>query len=412
VNEPVHELEAWVQARLGTARARQRAGPDAYGRTWWGRAWVAALEERARLDPNRLPRGRAYARGRRVGRLLAEPGEVRAPVAGSRTVAYRVRVRVRPFGDDEWDRALDAVAARAGHAAALLDGELTPEVTADVAGAGIDLLPGPGEITTTCTCPDAADPCKHAAAVCYLVAGLLDDDPFTLLLLRGRTRAEVLAGLRARRGSQTGPLRTLPPGLAGRDLPARAAAAAVAPLPRPPLPPAQAGHPAPLGADPPEGSGLRTSDLLALAADAAGRAWELASGAGDGGLALDEQADLARRAATAIDTPRLAELAVRARVPERQLLRLATAWRHGGEGALDVLGPPWNPPADVVEEARVAVAGLLSGQRVRADANRLSGGDLHLRYGRDGRWYRCERRGGGWDVVAPPSADPAHLVTG
>ncbi|HEV8114969.1 MAG TPA: hypothetical protein VGP53_01940, partial [Acidimicrobiales bacterium] len=56
--QPVHELEAWVQARLGTARARQRAGPDAYGRTWWGRAWVAALEERARLDPNRLPRGR------------------------------------------------------------------------------------------------------------------------------------------------------------------------------------------------------------------------------------------------------------------------------------------------------------------------------------------------------------------
>ncbi len=410
--QPIHELEAWVQARLGTARARQRAGLDAYGRTWWGRAWVAALEERARLDPNRLPRGRAYARGRRVGMLLAEPGEVRAPVAGSRTVAYRVRVRVRPFGDDEWDRALDAIAARAGHAAALLDGELTPEVAADVAGAGIDLLPGPGEITTTCSCPDAADPCKHAAAVCYLVAGLLDDDPFTLLLLRGRTRAEVLAGLRARRGGGAGLPRALPPGLAGRDLPARAAAAAVAPLPRPPLPPAQAGHPAPLGVDPPEGSGLRTSDLLALAADAAGRAWALASGAGDGGLALLEQADLARRAATALDTPRLAELAVRARVPERQLLRLATAWRHGGEGALEVLGPPWNPPAEVVEEARAVVAGLLSGQRVRADANRLSGGDVHLRYSRDGRWYRCERRGGGWDVVAPPSTDPAQLVTG
>ena len=54
------ELEAWVTARLETARARQRAtGPDAYGRTWWGRSWVAALEQRARLDPNRRPRGRA-----------------------------------------------------------------------------------------------------------------------------------------------------------------------------------------------------------------------------------------------------------------------------------------------------------------------------------------------------------------
>jgi len=167
-----------------------------------------------------------------------------------------------------------------------------------------------------------------------------------------------------------------------------------------------------MGVDPPEGSGLRTADLLALAVDAAGRAWELASGAGDGGLALSQEADLARRAAGALDTPRLAELAGRAAVPERQLLRLATAWRHGGEGALDVLGPPWDPPAGVVEEARSMVAGLLKGQRVRADANRLSGGDLHLRYGRDGRWYRCERRGGGWDVVAPPSADPAQLVNG
>ena len=404
------ELEAWVRARLRTARAGPRSARETYGRTWWGRAWVAALEERARLDPSRLPRGRAYARGRRVGRLLAEPGEVRAPVVGSRAVAYRVRVRVRQLRDEEWATALDAVAARAGHAAALLDGELSPEVAADLAGAGIDLLPGPGEVTTTCSCPDVADPCKHAAAVCYLVAGVLDDDPFTLLLLRGRTRDEVLAGLRSRRGGQAAG--ALPPqrGLAARDLPARAAAAAQVSLPRPPLAPARPGHPAPVGVDPPEGSGLDTDDLVALAADAAGRAWELATGSGSGGLELGQEADLARRAAAALGTPRFGQLAVRSRTPERQLLRLATAWSHGGEGALDVLGPPWEPPAGIVDEARRVVAGLLRGQRVRADANRLSGGDVHLRYGRDGRWYRCERRGGGWDVVAPPSADPATLV--
>lgn len=408
--QQAQELEAWVRARLGAARARRRSGREAYGRTWWGRAWVAALEERAHLDPNRLPRGRAYARERRVGRLVAEPGEVRAPVVGSRSVAYRVRVRVRRLRDEEWETALDAVARRAAHAAALLDGELSPEVAADLAEAGIDLLPGTGEITTTCSCPDVADPCKHAAAVCYLVAGLLDDDPFTLLLLRGRTRDEVLGGLRARRGGPAATAQPPPTGMAARDLPARAARAGAAILPRPPLPPATAGHPAPVAVDPPEGSGLATGDLLALAADAAGRAWELATGAGDGGLGLDEEADLARRAAAALGTPRFAQLALRSRTPERQLLRLATAWRHGGAAALEVLGPPWDPPAEVLEEARAVVAGLLRGQRVRADANRLSGGDVHLRYGRDGRWYRCERRGGGWDVVAPPAVDPAALV--
>jgi hypothetical protein len=162
--------------------------------------------------------------------------------------------------------------------------------------------------------------------------------------------------------------------------------------------------------DPPDGSGLETDDLLALAADAANRAWELAGGEGDGGLALDVEADLARRGAAALGTPRFARLAVRSRTPERQLLRLATAWKHGGQAGLDVLGEPWDPPAEVMEEARSVVAGLLKGQRVRTDGNRLSGGDVHLRYGRDGRWYLCERRGGGWDVVAPPAPDPASLV--
>lgn len=403
------ELESWLRARLDTALARQRStARDAYGRTWWGKAWVAALEQRARLDSNRLPRGRNYARLGRVGRLLAEAGEVRAPVAGSRKVAYRVRVRVRPFTEEEWGAALDAIAARAGHAAALLEGELSPHVTADLAEAGIDLLPGPGELATTCTCPDQAEPCKHAAAVCYLVAGLLDEDPFTLLLLRGRTRAEVLAGLRARRGGGAKPATSSRPGLPASELAARAAASP--PLPRPPLAPARPGHPAPVAVDPPDGSGLSTADLLALATDAAGRAWQLAVGEGDGGLGLDLEADLARRAADAVGTPRFAQLAVRSSTPERHLLRLATAWQYGGRAALDVLGDSWDPPVEVMEEARGVVAGLLKGQRVRANGNRLSGGDVHLRYGRDGRWYRCERRGGGWDVVAPPSSDPASLV--
>ena len=81
----------------------------------------------------------------------------------------------------------------------MLDGDLPPEVAGDVAAAGLDLLPGAGEVGPRCTCPDDADPCKHSAAVCYLVADALDADPFTVLLLRGRTRGEVLAGLRGRR---------------------------------------------------------------------------------------------------------------------------------------------------------------------------------------------------------------------
>src|SRR5258707_710694 len=77
--------------------AARRAEP---GQTWWGRAWVEALEQRARLDPNRLPRGRDYARGGSVGQLVLAPGEVRAQVQGRKTVPYEVRIRVRRVAHD------------------------------------------------------------------------------------------------------------------------------------------------------------------------------------------------------------------------------------------------------------------------------------------------------------------------
>src|ERR1022692_1349270 len=181
------------------AAGRPAPGQKAPGQTWWRRAWVDALEQRARLDPNRLPRGRDYARGGSVGELVLAPGEVRARVQGRKSTPYEVRIRVRRLADDEWDLVLEAISAQLGHAAAMLDGELPPEVAGVVAAAGLDLLPGAGEVGPRCSCPDDADPCKHSAAVCYLVADALDADPFAVLLLRGRTRGEVLAGLRARR---------------------------------------------------------------------------------------------------------------------------------------------------------------------------------------------------------------------
>jgi uncharacterized Zn finger protein len=52
-----------------------------------------------------------------------------------------------------------------------------------------------------CSCPDWAVPCKHVAAVHYALAAELDRDPFLLFRLRGRTREELTAALRARRGT-------------------------------------------------------------------------------------------------------------------------------------------------------------------------------------------------------------------
>jgi SWIM zinc finger len=335
-------------------------------------------------------------------------------VQGRRVRPYQVRVRVRGLEAEEWDRVLDAIAAQIGHAAALLDGELLPEVADDVRGAGTDLLPGPGELQPRCSCPDWADPCKHAAAVCYLVAGALDADPFSLLLLRGRRRDEVLAGLRARRRSAEAatapPDRSQPatdPGVDAREAYRRAPA----PLPAPPLPPPRPGQPAVLPVDPPPGAGLRPEDLVTLAADAAARAFQLATGSGDGGLSLDLEADLARRAAGLLETGRgLAELATSAGMPLRELLRWAVTWQQAGRGGLDALRSAWQPAATDLAEGRVALDRLAGQGTVRAWRNRLTRGGLQLRLGGDGLWYRFARSGGDWVLAGPPSPEPDALV--
>ena len=411
----------------GTAPAGSE--PREFGRTWWGRAWLEALEQRARLDPDRLPRGRDYARSGAVGELTLAPGEARALVRGRKTAPYQVRIRVRRFADEEWDRVLEAIAARLGHAAALLDGELPPEIADDAAGAGLDLLPGGGEVGPRCDCPDDADPCKHSAAACYLIADALDADPFALFLLRGRTRDQVLAGIRARRRG-AGPTDGDPGRRSGADagtvagdgqpagdlgVDARSAylvPVPLAPIPAVPLPPSRPGSPAALPVDPPPWRpGLR-EDLVELAADAANRAWELASGlSADAGLTLDPDADMARRAARTLGTPTFATLAARSGMPPRDLARQALAWRQGGLAGLELLRAEWDPAMEdsdtvgLLETAQAALRAKTGAADV-VRGNRITAGRLQLRLGRDLRWYPYARSDQDWEPSGAPGTDP------
>jgi uncharacterized Zn finger protein len=395
-----------------------------FGGTWWGRAWLEALEQRARLDPDRLPRGRDYAREGAVGELTLAPGEARAKVRGRKTEPYEVRIRVRQFTDDEWDRVLAAISVQLGHAAALLDGELPPEIADDAASAGLDLLPGGGEIGPRCSCPDDADPCKHSAAACYLISDALDADPFALFLLRGRTRDQVLAGVRARRrgtapADSVNVTDTVARPLPDEGVDARAAFAAPAldgPVPVPPLPPGRPGSPAALPVDPPPWrSGLR-EDLVELAADAASRGWEMAMGLSpDAGLNLAPDADLARRAARALGTTAFGTLARRCAMADRDLARQALAWRHGGLAGLDLLDARWDPvaedpeTADMLKAARVALHAK-TGAAETVEGNRVTTGRLQLRLGRDLRWYPYTRSGEDWEPSGPPEPDPVQAI--
>lgn len=395
--------------------ARGPGSRRAFGQTWWSRAWIGALEHNARLDPNRLSRGRSYARRGTVMEIDFEPGLVRAEVQGSRPKPYGVTVRIRAFDQDEWDRIIDLIASQLGRTAALLDGELPPEVVEDAKAAGVDLLPVAGEVQPRCSCPDWADPCKHSAAVCYLVADALDVDPFALLQLRGRSRDQLLAALRARR---TGSVGAVASGLqleaepVDEGMPAREAFRSYvrAQIPTPLLPPTRPGRPPVLGIGPPPDAGVDAEGISALATDAAARAWELATGAGDGGLQLTREQDLARRAVPLVGGPRLVELAREAGISQRDLTGWAIAWRHAGPGGLAALRDEWSPEPDVMSELSVAAASALPGNDIRVEGNRLTCDRRQARLGRDGLWYPFAKTFGGWDLLGPPVSHPADAL--
>lgn len=178
-------------------KARSRKG--AIGESWWSQRFLDALS--AVADTSRLTRGRSYARSGQVMGLKVAPGKVTAQVQGSRPTPYNVRIALRPFSEAEWARAEEALAGQALFLAALLAGEMPRDVESAFAQSGLSLFPSdPDELHSDCSCPDWANPCKHVAAVYYILAEAFDEDPFLVLAWRGRDRETLLEHLRELRG--------------------------------------------------------------------------------------------------------------------------------------------------------------------------------------------------------------------
>ncbi|WP_329128841.1 SWIM zinc finger family protein [Streptomyces caniferus] len=385
-----------------------------FAESWWGSAWLDALETTA-LDGARLARGRTYARDSHVDTINVTPGRIVATVRGSRPRPYSAEIRLRTLSDQEWDGLLDAIAAEPGQLTALLSKKL-PRALAE---GEVRLLPGPGDLVPRCSCPDQGRPCKHAAALCFQVARLLDADPFVLLLMRGRGERELLdalsrrnTALTAREARAHAPATTQPPPhrparATGGGTPSAASApsgavavpgegpeepaARAVPQPRgvlarealadrlrPPLPP-------PLPAPPRPGSPPALPDadhlpfdpatLAFLAADATARAHACVSAAGSPGPGGGRPAspspfptlpvweDAIRLAATADPTAGLTsatralyrDLAAATGRTTTDVARSVAAWRQGGPEGLALLEAPWNPPAGDFDRARSAL---------------------------------------------------------
>ncbi len=186
--------------RRGAARAA----------TWWGTAWVRAVEEAAYAEGD-LRRARALARGGHVGGISVTAGRMVAAVAdeqggGRDHGLFTVDCRL-PVLDDEGRATLtEVVAAEAGRIGSLLAGDLPHTLVEHADEAGVELLPYGTELEATCTCVGWLDPCPHALAVLSQVAWLVDADPLVLLHLRGLPRDDLLARLHARTVSTADPV--------------------------------------------------------------------------------------------------------------------------------------------------------------------------------------------------------------
>jgi uncharacterized Zn finger protein len=172
----------------------------AVARTWWSQRFIGVLEQIG--VGGRLSRGRSYARAGQIVSLEIEVGAVRAAVQGSRPRPYQVRIGIPAFGKAEWGQLGQALVDDASYAAALLNGEMPHDIESVFAAVGLTLFPASSrDLAMDCTCPDYQVPCKHLAAVFYVLAERFDADPFEILALRGRDREALLSDLRARRAA-------------------------------------------------------------------------------------------------------------------------------------------------------------------------------------------------------------------
>lgn len=397
------------------------AMPPARGRgfaqTWWGRAWLGALEDTA-LDGAAVKAGRGLARAGGVGAVTVRPGRVTAVVRDRGGAAHRADVLVPELSDAQWGRLLDLAVERAGHLAALLDGELPSLLIEDAAVRGIDLLPGLGDLEPECDC-GAWDHCGHTAALCHQVARLLDDDPFVLLMMRGRGKRAFLEQLHVR---STAPGEEPAESVGVDAMEAWAASDILPPLPDLPNLPDVPGKPPSFDAESAPALGIDPTALRYLARRTAVEAHRLLAQALHGS---GEERTVAKALTVRQDAVRLADEtapdAVADRLAEgsgRDLDGLETAvraWRLGGAAALAVLDEKWQVDEVALARARVALEQAwewVERPSFRTDGNHWTvvGEGVQLRLDQQGHWWPYRQEGRRWVPAGTADRDPAAAL--
>jgi len=171
-------------------------------------SWAARGREYMKAQGFDLKRGQALARRLQIKAVDVQFGRIRAEVVEHHRGSCEIEIDIPPLSDDEWSVVLDALAGEALYAAQLLAGgnewetflAVLDAVFSDAEVALLSRSPATGEVEARCSdCLSQGTPCRHALAVLYKFGQMISEDPWQLLLLRGRDRQQVLTGLRLRR---------------------------------------------------------------------------------------------------------------------------------------------------------------------------------------------------------------------
>jgi uncharacterized Zn finger protein len=203
------DWESYSRPRAAKGGIKAASQRGSFGETWWAKRWIAVLE--SFNIGGRLQRGRSYARRGQVLSIDVQKGKVEATVQGSRAEPYRVQIKVRPISAAEWKRLAEDLGTQAIFAAKLLAGEMPQDIEQAFTAAGLSLFPQKAaDMSTDCSCPDMSNPCKHIAAVYYLMGEAFDRDPFLIFRLRGMDREDFVQALGST-GEVAEPEKTEPP---------------------------------------------------------------------------------------------------------------------------------------------------------------------------------------------------------
>jgi len=177
----------------GGIRAKSKRG--AFANRWWGQRWIQTLED---FDIGaRLGRGRSYARSGQVATLDILKGSVHAEVQGSEIEPYIVSIKFQILTGKQWDKITSRLLERPIFAALLLGNEMPRDIELVFKDESLSLFPErEKDLETSCSCPDWSNPCKHIAAVFYLMVEAFDNDPFLLFKLRGMEKEAFIKALR------------------------------------------------------------------------------------------------------------------------------------------------------------------------------------------------------------------------